>query len=144
MLCKLDNEARYVRSGEKCLPCDSKQESTMKFALAACVLLMCGIAAYIFHRATKSASEAACSPALPPIGRSRHNAIQNDLNADPKTRAPSARAKSILFDADMPSRFEVFVLKVTAKYKIIVPFTQVRSNISTIHKLRLCYKYILH
>ena len=57
MLCKLSDDTRYVRSGEKCLLCDSKQESTMMLAFAACVLLLCGIAAYIFYRSATESSE---------------------------------------------------------------------------------------
>ena len=57
MLCKLGDETRYVRSGDKCLPCDDGQESTMILALVIFGLLLCGIAAYILHRVAKSAEQ---------------------------------------------------------------------------------------
>ena len=54
MLCELGDEARYVRSGDKCLLCDSEQESTMMLIIAIFGVLLCGVVGYILHRAAKS------------------------------------------------------------------------------------------
>ena len=54
MLCELGDEARYVRSGDKCLLCDGEQESTMMLIIAIFGVLLCGVVGYILHRAAKS------------------------------------------------------------------------------------------
>ena len=54
MLCELGDEARYVRSGDKCLLCDSEQESTMIVIITIFGFLLCGIVLYILHRTAKS------------------------------------------------------------------------------------------
>jgi len=110
MLCKLNDEARYVRSGEKCLPCDSKQESTMMLAFAVCVLLLCGIAAYIFYRSAAESSE-------------EENKVRNQ--------------KFFLFDSDIPSRWESFVIKSMVKYKIVVTFAQILNKLMTLYPMSL-------
>jgi hypothetical protein len=110
MLCKLDDSARYARSGEKCLPCDSKQESIVLLVLVAFGLLLCGIIVYISYRG------AAKSP-----GQEHEN----------------RRQKSILFDSDAPGRWESFILKSTVKCKIVVTFAQILNKLTVVYPMSL-------
>jgi hypothetical protein len=129
MLCTLGEEVRYVRSGDSCLPCDSGQETYLMMLMVGFTLLACAVAVYISCRVDKTPAQ---SVKVNTRGKGRKDTILKLVSY--KQRSIK---KFLFFDADVPGRWEAFAMTTTAKYKIVVPFTQILHTISTQYPMEL-------